>query len=82
MRRFIRFHTSLTLSVVKGELDKMEELSAIVQETHGAVKPSYDIYYECLAPDRISEVMVAMRQWGTAVECTGEEVADHRSGLP
>ena len=82
MRRYIQFTSNTnppSLEVLEG-FEKMEELSAIIGQ--GADhKGFYIIYYRCLAPERITEVLEAMNQWGTAIECTGEEVSDHRLSL-
>ena len=82
MRRYIQF-TSKTNPVspeVLEELSKMAELSAVISQGADR-KGSYIIYYRCLVPERIAEVLEAMIQWGTAIECTGEEVSDQRLGL-
>jgi len=82
MRRYVQFtsNTNPPPPEVLEKFEKMEELSAIIGQ--GADRKGfYIIYYRCLTPDRIAEVTEAMSPWGTAIECTGEEVSDHRLSL-
>jgi len=82
MRRYIQF-TSKTNPVspeVLEELSKIEELGDVISQ--GADRQGfYIIYYRCRVPEKIEEATQAMSQWGTAIECTGEEISDQRLGL-
>jgi len=82
MRRYIQL-TSKTNPIspeVLKELSRIEGLGDLLSQGANS-QGFYIVYYRCSAPERIEEVCEAMNPWGTAIECTGEEVSDHRLSL-